>query len=117
MIRQPISFRRIVYGSVRASGVITYVGLSGTNNEYIHMVVTIAAHQVQSIGQMYFDGHLSQYDTGDPTGLIPYPYYDLEVDLGKASRIPLNRFRTWPRRFHPGRAPACSGDARKYTSR
>ena len=85
MIRQPISFRRIVYGSVRASGVITYVGLSGTNNEFIHMVVTIAAHQVQSIGQMYFDGHLSQYDTGDPTGLIPYPYYDLEVDLGNPS--------------------------------
>ena len=85
MVRQPISYRRIIYGNVRAGGVLTYAGLSGSNNEYMHLVLTIAGHELTSIGQVYFEGQLAQYDTGSPTGLIQYPYYDLEIDLGNPS--------------------------------
>jgi hypothetical protein len=58
-VRQPISYRRIIYGSVRTGGVLTYIGKSGSNGEYIHLVLTLAGHQVHAISNnMYFDGVL-----------------------------------------------------------
>ena len=57
-VRQPISYRRIIYGHVRLGGVLTYVSLSGTNNEFLHLVLTLAGHKVHSIntGTIYVDG-------------------------------------------------------------
>ncbi|MGH9552311.1 MAG: hypothetical protein ACRD3W_23190, partial [Terriglobales bacterium] len=56
-VRQPISYRRVIYGKVRVAGVITFMQLAGTNNEYLHMVLTLAGHEVNSIGNnVYLDG-------------------------------------------------------------
>jgi hypothetical protein len=55
-IRQPITYRRVIYGSMRVGGVITFIAVSGTNNEYLHFVLTLAGHEVDSINEMYFDG-------------------------------------------------------------
>lgn len=54
--RQPISTGRVIYGTVgQVGGVLTYLQTSGTNNEYLHMVITLAAHELNSIDTMYFD--------------------------------------------------------------
>ena len=66
-------------GMSEFAGVMTYTGLSGSNNEYLHIVLTLAAHQLGSIGQMYIDGNLATLQSGQ------YPYYALEVDLGNPS--------------------------------
>jgi hypothetical protein len=57
-IRQPISYRRIIYGHVRLGGVLTFIGVSGSNNEYLHMVLTVAGHKVHNIdtSKLYMDG-------------------------------------------------------------
>jgi hypothetical protein len=61
LTRQPISFRRIIYGTIRASGVITDVfidNLASAVNVQLHIVVTLAGHEVQSIStsNIYIDG-------------------------------------------------------------
>jgi hypothetical protein len=54
-IRQPLSYARVIYGIANVGGVLTYIETSGTNNEFLHMVVTIAAHELQAIPAIYFD--------------------------------------------------------------
>ena len=48
MIKQPTQPRRAVYGTVRVSGVLAHVE-STDNDRYLHLVVTLASHEVQSI--------------------------------------------------------------------
>lgn len=55
-LRQPIASWRVIYGTVRVGGIITYVQVTGANGEYLHLVITLAGHKVHSIGTMYFDG-------------------------------------------------------------
>lgn len=49
-VREPISFRRIIYGGVRVGSIITDMALTGTNNEYLHLILTIAGHEVDTLG-------------------------------------------------------------------
>ena len=47
---------RIIYGEVRVGGVHMIPGVSsGTNGEYLHMVLAIAAHEVDSFQTHYID--------------------------------------------------------------
>ena len=81
-VRQPLSSRRIVYGAPRIAGVMTYAGLSGSNNEYMHIVLTLSGHKMTSIGNMYFNGTYALLNE-PPAGGPGYPVYaGLETDLG-----------------------------------
>ncbi len=48
MIKQPTQPRRAVYGTVRVSGLLAHIE-STDNDKYLHLVVTLASHEVQSI--------------------------------------------------------------------
>ena len=48
MIKQPTQPRRAVYGTVRISGLLAHVE-STDNQQYLHLVVTLASHEVESI--------------------------------------------------------------------
>lgn len=69
-VRQPISPRKIIYGSVgRLGGVITFLHVEGTNGEFLHFVITLAGHQVNAINTMYFDNVAVPLDgAGNATG-------------------------------------------------
>lgn len=68
MIRDPLSYRRIIYGTVRASGVITDVfiddnktgvgGAAYSRNTQLHIILTLAGHKVHQISRsnIYIDG-------------------------------------------------------------
>ncbi|MBS4049067.1 MAG: hypothetical protein KG075_22170, partial [Alphaproteobacteria bacterium] len=58
MVRQPIVSRKLVYGQARVSGPLVNVQ-STSNNDYLHMVVPLAAHQVEAINDVYLDDTLS----------------------------------------------------------
>jgi hypothetical protein len=58
LIRQPIVSRKLIYGKARVSGTLAYVQ-STDNNNYLHLVVSLASHQVESIGAVYLDDILS----------------------------------------------------------
>ena len=54
--RAPDAPREHVYGEVRKAGVLVFMGSSGDNDEYLHAVYVLAAHEVESIGEAEFDG-------------------------------------------------------------
>jgi len=53
-LRQPISHHRIVYGTQRAGGALTFAHATD-GNQYLNLVVTLAAHEVAQIGDLFFN--------------------------------------------------------------
>ena len=71
MTRSPTSARQIIYGQAKVSGTVVFLATSGVKNEYLHIVVTLAGHEVEEIGDVYFNedlvmsgGALTGYATG-----------------------------------------------------
>jgi len=54
MIKQPLSTRDIVYGEVKKSGTLLYME-STANNQTLHMILSLASHEIQSIDKVYFN--------------------------------------------------------------
>ena len=54
MVRQPIIPRDMVYGETKKSGGILFMETSD-NNKYIHLIVQLASHEIQSVEEVYFD--------------------------------------------------------------
>lgn len=61
-LRQAAASWRVIYGDVQVGGIITYIETTGSNNEYLHLVITLAGHLVHAIGSMYFDGTVATED-------------------------------------------------------
>ncbi len=76
MVRQPITAHRIVYGEVRTGGPLVYTHLrapSGSNKlDLLHLVVVLAAHEVEAIGDIYFDNTLVTLDGDGAATSAPY---------------------------------------------
>lgn len=64
MVRSPIAARQIIYGQTKVSGVIVYLSTTGSKNEYLHIVVALAGHQVEEIGDIYFNDELALTGAG-----------------------------------------------------
>ena len=58
MIRSAVSPRRLVYGEAVVSGPMIYAQVTGTDKEYLHLVIALAGHEVQGFGQVWFDDEL-----------------------------------------------------------
>jgi hypothetical protein len=68
LVRNPISARTIVYGKTRVSGTIVYLSTTGTKNEYLHIVLTLAGHEIEAIDEVYFNDELVPLTGNTPTG-------------------------------------------------
>lgn len=64
MVRSPIAARQIIYGETRVSGVVVYISTTGTKNEYLHLVIALAGHEVEEIGDVYFNNELALTGAG-----------------------------------------------------
>ena len=64
MVRSPIASRQIIYGRSKVSGVVVYLSTTGTKNEYLHIVVAMAGHEVEEIGDIYFGEDLALTGSG-----------------------------------------------------
>lgn len=53
--RDAIAPQQIVYGEVRKGGVITYIESTGNKNKYLHQIIVLAGHEVNSIGDIYIN--------------------------------------------------------------
>ena len=58
-VREPAVPRDMVYGRARKGGVITFLHASGAKDQYLHLVIVLAAHRVKSIGAIWFDGEMA----------------------------------------------------------
>jgi hypothetical protein len=68
-VRDPAAPRQIIYGQRRVSGVLYPVGTSGTNNEYLHVLLLIAGHECEELGTVYFNDEEIPLDgSGNATG-------------------------------------------------
>lgn len=55
IVRSPVASARVIYGEAVVSGVLVYAGVTGDDNEFLHFVLVLAAHEVESIGTVYFN--------------------------------------------------------------
>ena len=82
-VRQAITYRTTVYGQVRVGGAITFLtqgtptastgslgGMTDTSGAYIHLVLTLAGHEVEDVGSVYFNDVLVRLD-GNGWALAP----------------------------------------------
>ncbi|CAN1576024.1 Tip attachment protein J [Paracoccaceae bacterium] len=58
-VREPVVPRDLVYGRARKGGVIVFLHASGAKDQYLHLVIVLAAHRVKSIGAIWFDGEMA----------------------------------------------------------
>lgn len=68
MVRNPIAPRRLIYGQVLLSGTIVFIHATGTKNEYLHLVVVLAGHEVEEIGTIYFNDEIVPLSGVSATG-------------------------------------------------
>lgn len=60
--RDPIAAHRVIYGRVRTGGTVVYMETTEVSNEFLHIVVVLAAHEVNSIEKIYFDDYEVELD-------------------------------------------------------
>jgi len=83
--RQPITSRRVIYGEVRVSGVLTFIeGTPNNANENLYQVLTLAGHPVEEIGEVYIDGEPVTLDSG---GAVRSGVYGAALDDDVIIRI------------------------------
>jgi hypothetical protein len=54
-IRGSAENRRLVFGTVRAGGVVVYYNSAGTNKQFLYYVIAYAGHQVSAIKDIWLD--------------------------------------------------------------
>jgi hypothetical protein len=59
LVRSSVEPHRIVYGQAMVSGPMVAAFSTGSENEFLHLVIPLAGHQVKEIGDVYFNDVLS----------------------------------------------------------
>lgn len=89
---------RLIYGRVRCGGSIVFSALTGGDREFLHLVVVVAAHQVEAIDKIFFDEKELAFD-GSGFALTPSAYFNRvyrEVKLGSPSQTAVTMFGEVP---------------------
>ncbi len=77
MVNQPIVAHRIIYGEVRVSGPLVFthsrpVSSGDAKLDMLHWVVVLAAHEVESIGNIIFNDEIVPLDGNGDANAEPY---------------------------------------------
>lgn len=67
--RQAVSDRRLFYGEGRVSGAVAYIGVTD-NNQYLHMVILLASHEIEEIGEVIIGDVSIPEDALDGDGVV-----------------------------------------------
>jgi len=69
VVRSAVTPHRIIYGEVMASGPLVAAFSHGPNNKFIYMVIVLASHEVEAIGDIYFGDTIAtddKFSVADP---------------------------------------------------
>jgi len=55
MVVSPVESLKILYGETVVSGVMVFAGVSGEDNNDLHIVLALAGHEVEAIGTVFLD--------------------------------------------------------------
>ena len=64
MVKQPITSRRAVYGQVRVSGPLAFIGTTD-DDQFLHLVVLLASHEIEAVDAIYLNEDRIFIGTGD----------------------------------------------------
>jgi hypothetical protein len=88
-VKQAIMVRKPVYGEMRRSGGLLFLAVSN-NNKYLHMIVEVAPHEVDEIGEVWLNDYSVAPDHLDGDGNVTTGRYDglvrIRKHLGTASQ-------------------------------
>jgi hypothetical protein len=60
--REPAAPHDYIYGTVRKGGTVTYIESTGSSNKFLHIILTLAGHEVNAIGDIYIDDQIATLD-------------------------------------------------------
>jgi len=88
MVRSSIETHKIIYGQAKVSGPLVAVATTADTNQFLHMVIALAGHEVSEIGTIYFeDVPLSVSTDGWVTsGAYPKTTSSVAQSISSASR-------------------------------
>ena len=78
--REAAAPQEYVYGTTRKGGTITYLEATGSDNQYLHMIITLAGHEVASIGSIYVDDDVV---TMDGSGFVTSQNWNSKIRIKK----------------------------------
>lgn len=61
--------RSYIYGQVRVGGTVVYMETTGTDNEFLHMVLVHCDHEVEELGDVYVNDVKVVFDSGSEGSL------------------------------------------------
>lgn len=87
MSRDPLASRRGVYGQVPLSGPILFMHTTGAKNEFLHVVVGLAGHQCEELGNITFpnDEAVPLDGSGNATGKYA-GFFTVKKHLGSTTQ-------------------------------
>lgn len=81
-IRQAITSRRFVYGECRVGGAITFIETT-VDDKFLHMVLTLCDHEIEEIGEVWFDDVSVPVDALDGSGNVISGTYNGKARIKK----------------------------------
>jgi len=85
-VREPAASRKIIYGQARVGGVLVYIATSGTDKEYLHMLIAHAGHECEEIVTVYLnDVEVPLDGSGNATGTYA-GYVTVKKHLGSTTQ-------------------------------
>lgn len=75
--REATAPHQIVYGEVRKGGTVTFIESTGSTNQYLHQIIVLAGHEVNSIGDIYINEN--KYEVNG-SGYVTDQRYDEETE-------------------------------------
>lgn len=69
-----------VYGKVRKGGIRTYIESTGSSNKYLHMIITVAGHEIASFDDIYINDEIV---TLDGNGIVTTPKWNNKIRIKK----------------------------------
>ena len=91
----PQAHRKFVIGETAMNTDIRYYEPSGTDQEYFDYIVATAAHEVESIDQIYFDDELAWTSAGVQGRYVGYLTVQVRTVGTAANSIPINGGTVW----------------------
>lgn len=81
-VRQSITERRLIYGEMRTSGVVAFIE-ANNQNRYLHLVIALASHEVEEIGEVWINETSITDDMLDAQGFVTEGKYVSLVRIKK----------------------------------
>lgn len=78
--KNAISPHDFVYGQIRKGGSITYYETTGSENKFLHQIITVAGHEVEELGDIYINDEVV---TLDGSGFVTSSPWNSKIRIKK----------------------------------